>query len=343
MANELVERKSTAPIVSVEESRAIQEVQAAMTIAKRFPRDHIVALDRIKQACTRQKLAEKACYQYSRGGTDITGPSIRLAEAIAQNWGNLDFGIKELEQRNGESTVMAYCWDMETNTRQSKVFQVPHSRMAQKQIKKLTDPRDIYELVANQGARRLRACILGIIPGDVVEDAVEQCVTTLATKEKVDADSIKKMLELFLAKGVNKEMIEGRIQRRIEAITPALKVQLRNIYNSLNDGMSKPGDWFDVDEQTKRKAKENANNGPALTFDDDKPGTGQDDDQKRPAAIPQEELANQKNQQEMVSCPAREGDKILVEYCDTKCKSRPGCPAFDDGNGGGVDDMPDFA
>ena len=142
-------------------SRQAQEVQAAMVIAKRFPRDEVEAFNRVMQSCKRKSLAESAMYEYPRGGTKVTGPSIRLAEAIAQNWGNIDFGITELEQKNGESQVMAYAWDLETNSRQVKIFSVPHIRSTKKGNVPLTDPRDIYEMVANQGARRLRSCILG--------------------------------------------------------------------------------------------------------------------------------------------------------------------------------------
>ena len=39
-------------------------------------------------------------------------------------------------------------------------------------------------------------------------------------------------------------MIEKRIQRRLEAMTPALMVQLGKVYNSLKDGMSVVSDWF---------------------------------------------------------------------------------------------------
>ena len=118
-------------------------------------------------------------YEYPRGGTKVTGPSIRLAEAMAQNWGNLDYGLIELDQKAGESQVMAYAWDLETNTRQTIVFSVPHIRATKKGNVPLTDPRDIYEMVANQGARRMRSCILRVIPGDVVESAVAQCNKTL--------------------------------------------------------------------------------------------------------------------------------------------------------------------
>jgi len=242
-------------LVEIEQRRAIAEVQAAIMLAKQFPRNPIEAMDRILTACQRHTLAEQSLYSYSRGGSDITGPSIRLAEAIAQNWGNLQFGIRELSQANGESTVEAYAWDVETNTRQVKVFQVPHVRHTKSGRKNLEDPRDIYETIANQGARRLRACILGIIPGDVVEAAVKQSEDTLKTKADTSPEAQKKLMEAFSTYGVTKEQIEKRIQRRIDAITPAQVVSLRKIYNSLKDGMSGPADWFEPPEQAAGEQK----------------------------------------------------------------------------------------
>lgn len=227
-----------------ESARAIQEVQAALVIAKKFPRNERDALDRILNACSRSSLAEGALYTYARGGADISGPSIRLAEAIAQNWGNLQFGIRELDQSKGSSTVEAFAWDMETNTRQVKVFQVPHERHSRRGTTILTDPRDIYETVANQGARRLRSCVLGIVPGDVVDEAVSQCEATLSANADSSPEAQKKMAEEFERLGVTKAMIELRIQRRLDAITPAQIISLRKIFISLRDGMSTPMDWF---------------------------------------------------------------------------------------------------
>lgn len=232
--------------VEVEQQRAIAETQSAMIIAKRFPRNQIEALDRIEQACSRPGLADSALYSYARGGTEITGPSIRLAEAIAQQWGNLQFGIRELEQRNGESTIEAYAWDVETNVRQVKVFQVAHKRHTKKATYSLEDPRDIYELTANQGARRLRSCILGIIPGDVVESAVKQCEATLKAVADTSPEALKKLVDAFAGFKVTKEQIEKRIQRRLDTITPAQLISLRKVYNSMKDGMSTAADWFDM-------------------------------------------------------------------------------------------------
>lgn len=293
-------------MVAVEQERAMAEVQGAIVLAKRFPRNQIEALDRIQVACQRPGLAEQALYSYSRGGTEITGPSIRLAEAIAQNWQNLQFGIRELEQRNGESTVEAFCWDVETNTRHVKTFQVKHERHTKKGSYRLEDPRDIYELTANQGARRLRAAILAIIPGDVVEAAVSQCEQTLKAKADTSPEAMKKLVEAFAPYGITKEQIEKRIQRRLDTITPAQLIQLRKIYNSLKDGMSAPSDWFEIvqpEETQKGDGAENLKN----------------------------RLRAKKQDQEQESAPAPCPDSPDTTYnkkhCD-ECKKREGCPAW---------------
>lgn len=234
---------------STDAARAIAEVQAALVVARMNPRDPVKAMDRILNACTRPSLAESAIYAYARGGTHITGPSIRLAEALAQGWGNIQYGIRELSQSHGVSTVQAFAWDVETNTRREIVFQVALKRDTRKGSYKLTDGRDIYELVANQGARRLRACILSVIPGDVVDAAVAQCSATQQVTIDVTPEGVQKLVESFAALGVSKIQIEKRIQRRIEAIQPAQVLQMRRIYKSIADGMSSPQDWFDPEPE----------------------------------------------------------------------------------------------
>lgn len=233
------------PMAQTDQNRAVAEVQAAMMIANMNPRNQRTAMDRILNACTRQSLAESAVYQFARGGANVSGASIRLAEAIAQQWGNIQFGIRELEQRSGESTVQAFAWDVETNTRREVTFHVAHELHTRKGVKKLTDPRDIYEMVANQGARRLRGCILAIIPSDVTEAAVAQCERTLVTTADVTPEAIKRLVEAFEAFGVSKEQIELRIQRRLDAVQPAQVANLRKIYASIRDGMSTADEWFE--------------------------------------------------------------------------------------------------
>lgn len=239
------------PIAAQEQTRAIAEVQAAMVVARMNPRDPIRAMDLILNECTRNSLASTATYSYRRGGTDITGPSIRLAEVIAQKWGNIQYGIRELSQKDGVSTALAYAWDVETNTRREVQFQVQLKRDTKRGAYALTEGRDIYEAVANFGARRLRSCILSLIPGDVVEAAVQQCQTTLTANVDMSKEGLNKVLVWFEHFGVTKAQIEKRIQCRFDSIRPAQIVTLGNILRSIREGASQVSDWFEPEEEPK--------------------------------------------------------------------------------------------
>lgn len=239
-------------VVAALQQREESEVFAMVAMAKRFPREPRECMDRILNAFARPSLAEVSQYQFARGGTDIVGPSIRSAEAIAQEWGNLDTGWKEISRGIGPnavpySEVMAYAVDLQTTTRKTLAFIVPHWRDTKSGGYKLKDERDIYELCANQAQRRLRACILALIPGDVVEQAMNQAAVTLKTSADVSPDAQKKLVAAFESWGITKEHIEARIQRRLDAITPAQMVQMKRIYVSLRDDMSRPSDWFEID------------------------------------------------------------------------------------------------
>lgn len=237
----------SAGTVEIESSRAVAEAQGKLIIAKKFPRDAANSFDRAIEACKHKSLAESAIYSYPRGGEQISGPSIRLAEELARVWGNIDYGIRELSQRLGESEMEAYCWDLETNTFSSQKFTVKHERHTRNGVKKLTDPRDIYELTANQAGRRLRARILAVLPVELIEAATNQVRQTLmpATQQSA-AENVPRILAAFSKFGVTKEMIEARIGAQLENITPENVADLQGIFNSLKDNQSTPAQWFEM-------------------------------------------------------------------------------------------------
>ena len=232
--------------VRIEQTRAMTEVQGMMLLAKQFPRDENQAFTKAMTACQRPEFAEKATYSYARSGETISGPSIRLAEELARCWGNIDFGIKELSQKDGESEMMAYAWDLETNTRSSQNFSVRHIRDTRDGAKKLTTQRDIYENNANNGGRRLRARILAILPPDLVNRAVAECRRTMEGKNDIPlTDRIKNMIMAFQKVGVRQALIEKRLGHSADSITPEELAEYKGILNSLKDGMSVISDWFD--------------------------------------------------------------------------------------------------
>lgn len=239
-------------LLDVEQARAVQQVQAQLMVAKRFPRDSMAAYTRIMKEFERPSLAKSALYTYPRGGQTVTGPSIRMAEVLARNYGNLEYGIREIERRDGKSICEAYCWDVETNVRFPRQFEVAHKRDTKQGAKDLTDERDIYELIANMGARRMRACILSIIPADFVEDAVDRVRKVLALGDKSEPlhDRIKRILLAFKELGVTQEMIEKRLGHAAAEIIADEIVELQGIYNALKDKTAKREDFFEIKKTT---------------------------------------------------------------------------------------------
>ena len=231
--------------VTIESDRAIAEAQGRLTIAKRFPRDETKAYQNVMEACSRANLAEAAAYAYPRAGQTVTGPSIRLAEELARCWGNISYGITELSRGEGYSEMEAWASDDEANVRTSQKFTVRHIRDTKGGGKALSDERDVYELTANMGGRRLRARILAVIPTHIKDDAVEQCRRTLAGKTSEPlADQINKAVVAFARIGVTSEKIESRFNRPVSQMTPDDVADLRAIFNSIKDGAAKAGDFF---------------------------------------------------------------------------------------------------
>lgn len=266
MANDLTVTGGNAALAEVRSgsnqmmiSRQAQEVQAAMVVAKKFPRDEFESIEKIKRTCQRTTLAEQAIYSYPRGGQQVVGPSIRLAEALAQNWGNIDYGVIELEQKDGASEMMAYAWDLETNTRVTKIFTVEHKRDTRNGSYQLTDSRDIYEATANFGARRMRACILGVIPGDVVDMAMNECKKTAVSagsKEPMQ-ERISKMLDVFKKEfKVSKEQLEQYCGRQLGSFGNEEIYLLQGVYKAIKDGQATIESYFPKEETPKLSKEE---------------------------------------------------------------------------------------
>lgn len=226
-------------------ARAIQEIQASLVIGQRFPRNEIQAKARIMQACQRKGLAEVAEYEYSRGGTRITGPTIDLLRAIASRWGNLLYGWDEVDRRDGYSRVRCWAWDTQSNSRAERTMQVRHWRDTQAGGYEISEERDIYEHIANQAARRVRACLEEVIDSDIIADAVDACRDTLKKGEKIPLkDRAVVMVNAYAEFGVTQAMLEARIGNKLEAISENQLASLRRIFKSLKDGVGKREDYF---------------------------------------------------------------------------------------------------
>jgi len=199
----------------IEHSRAVAEVQAAVTVAQRCPRDEALAIERAKSSCRQYEVAQSAFFKLPRGVESVTGETIHLAVELARCWGNIDYGIMELARDDAahESEMLAFAWDLETNTKARMTFIVPHKRDKRGGPVLLTDMRDIYENNANNGARRLRECIFRVLPPYLKEVAKATCYQTL---EKGRGDKplevrAAEAVEAFKGIGIARERLEAKV------------------------------------------------------------------------------------------------------------------------------------
>jgi hypothetical protein len=232
---------------AVEQARAVAEVQAAIIVAQQCPRSITEAVSQMRESCQQPALAERAFFRYNRAGSQITGESIHLARELARCWGNIQYGIAELarDDSKGESELLAFAWDVQTNTRPTTTFIVKHGRDTKDGRKQLTELRDIYENNANMGARRVREQIFAVLPKWFVEEAKEVCRRTIEKGGDVPlSQRIASLVRSFGDLGVSSAQLEEHIGRKPDAWTAHDVAALTIIGRSIKNGEATIEDEF---------------------------------------------------------------------------------------------------
>lgn len=246
---QVIARRETAAseATKVEQARVVAEVQARIIVAQQCPRDVPGALAAMREACSMTALASRAFYSFSRAGGTVAGPSIHLARELARVWGNIDYGITELSRDDNARTseVMAWAWDMQTNTRSSNTFVVPHARDTKSGRKDILDLRDVYENNTNQGSRRVREAIFAVIPTWFVQEAQDLCHSTTV---KGDGTPLAQRITLAIDKlnelGVTVDRIERKVGRKSAAWDAHDVARLGVSFASIRQGTVRIEDEF---------------------------------------------------------------------------------------------------
>lgn len=254
--NEYSGHSSGNALAANDEARAVAQVKAQVIMARQFPRPPMEVADNILRECQRPSLADTAVFSFPRGKEMVTGPSIRLAEVLARNWGNNTFGVEVLERKQdskgvGYSVIRVFAWDLQTNMCIERKFTLKHWRSTRSGGYALTDDRDIYELEANMGARRLRSCILQMIPGDLVAAAVAACRKTSSSglSEKMKDPNSRQQLvsatiRVYSKIGIQQTDLEEYLNARVDDWTADHMLKLKELKTSLDDGAVNMADVF---------------------------------------------------------------------------------------------------
>lgn len=243
---------------AVEQARAVAEVAAAVKVAQQNPRDEARAIERMRQACQQPALAERAFYSLPRAGGRIEGSTVHLARELAQVWGNLDHGIRELRRDDdaGQSEMQAWAWNQEQNVRSSRSFIVPHAIMtgkgADKRRKSLVDLADIANNNNSVAARAVRETIFQVIPVWFRVEAETIAAKTLQdgggkTLAQQIADAVAHFRDTW---NVRVEQLEERIDRPHDRWTVQDLAVLRVISGELSRGEKRSEDEFPAQRVT---------------------------------------------------------------------------------------------
>lgn len=258
---------SVAHGTAVEQSRAVAEVFAAAELATRFPRNEQRAEQRMRAACSRWSMAEQAEYALPRGsGKDVVGPSVHLARELARIWGNITHGVVEISRDNdrGQSELMAYAWDVETNTRSARTFIVPHTRDKtqwdnsggrNRRVGTVAEPIETQQDITNQnnsvGARQLRETIFSVLPQWFTEDAIAACRARLLQPEVMPPagdggrslpapqtlqERVEAAIVAWAGNGITVQQLEGWTGAERARWDESTLVNLQTLWRSLNTG-----------------------------------------------------------------------------------------------------------
>jgi hypothetical protein len=169
----------------------------------------------------------------------VAGATIHLARELARCWGNLQYGIVEMlrDDFHGQSEMLAFAWDVQTNTRNSSTFIVPHKRDTKKGVTTLTDMRDIYENNTNNASRRVREAIFAVLPPWFVEQAKSLCSKTLEHGGGIPlATRISNAISRFADLDITQSQLEDKVGRPAGRWNARDAAQLAVTFTSIQRG-----------------------------------------------------------------------------------------------------------
>lgn len=234
--------------------QAEAQIQARYVMSMQNRRDVMRSRSILLKDCERPFFAEKAIYRKPIG-EGVEGPSIRLAEAAARALGNVLTDVSAIYDDDKKRIVRVMASDLEANVTYTKDVTVNKTVERSKPIegRKIISQRinsrgrPVFvieatddEILDREGAlasKAMRTCLLRLIPGDILEEAVQKCYETMANKDAQDPDAArKKLADAFGGLGVTVDQITAYLGHPIDQTNPKELRELRGIYTAIKDG-----------------------------------------------------------------------------------------------------------
>lgn len=226
------------------------QVQTAMRYPKHSTPDQITfALTKAEAfALVDSETAESCFYRLEREDKKtgeksiIEGPSIRLAEIIANSWGNIRIATRIIGNDGKFVTAQGACHDLESN-----VIQVVEVRRSITTSKGYTFSADMQVVTGNAAASIARRnAILAVIPAAIFKPLYAKIQKKVLGEVKNDLENRRaNMVKTYALLGVNQQMLFQHLKvDKMEDITVEMVVNLGKLYNALRDGQTTVEETF---------------------------------------------------------------------------------------------------
>lgn len=220
-------------------------VDIQVATAKRFPRSITAFIQRATEMATLTPDVAASCvYALPRGGKTIEGPSARLAEIVANAWGNLRIQSGATDHDDRYITARGEAWDLEVNT--AIGFEV-RRRITKSGGQTYDD--DMITVTGNAAASiALRNAVFKVVPSSFWKPIYQKCRQVIAGDARTFSSRRDEMMKAFMVMGVTEQRLCHAIGLKGKAdITLEHMATLVGILNSIKEGETTIEDAFPED------------------------------------------------------------------------------------------------
>lgn len=224
------------PTVIAEITRAETDMQ--ITTAKKYPRSiKKFRQDAMSMATADAETAASCFYKLKRGHGDdakiIEGPSVRLAEIVANAWGNMRYGARIVNEGEREVTAQGMAHDLEKNV--ASTIEVAR-RITTKDGRRFGD--DMVQVTKNAACSiALRNAIFKAVPFTYAKQIYEQCKKVAVGGAKTLKERCQYMLDAFSKISVSKEQVLTYLEKTSVEDIGLTEIELMiGVFTAIKDG-----------------------------------------------------------------------------------------------------------
>jgi hypothetical protein len=219
------------------------------------PRDMDNVRMKLLRECSRPGFAEVARFSKPVGGDRIEGPSIRFAEAALRCMGNVVPESMVIWDDDEKRIIRVSVTDIESNLTYStdivvmKTVERQRLQKGQQPLSSRTNSQGkiVYtvratedDLLTKQNAqvsKAIRTQGLRLLPGDILEECMDQVMETQRKRDAQDPDAArKKLLDAFGKLNIMPSQLAEYLGHGTDQLVPAELADLRAVYSAISDG-----------------------------------------------------------------------------------------------------------